>query len=276
VTEPKTTPDAAGPTPALPPPAAPEKRPAVPGILWAAVVLALGLAVLTFVLSSRQIDQLRADVAALQEAQRELSGQAGGRRGPAGPAGQTLDMAGAPARGSADATVALIEYSDYECPFCIRHFRQTMPRIDQNYVQTGKIRYVFRDFPIDQLHPQAIRAHEASHCALEQQRFWELHPRLFTPAGTHTPAALEERAREAQLDEAAFRACIASGRTTRSIRESVQQVQALGATGTPWFFVGLRDPKTERVRVLRPLGGAQPYEQFALALDAALQDAGGN
>ncbi len=245
-----------------------------PGLVLTAALVALVFAVATWLLSSRQIGQLRAELTSLQGAHRELASQVmQGRRGGAGVAGQTIDIAGAPAQGSVSARVALVEYSDYECPFCIRHFTQTMPEILEKYVKTGKVRYVFRDFPIDQNHPQAIRAHEAAHCAQEQGKFWEMHGLLFTAAGTHTPIALEERAKEAGLDAAAYRACVASGRMTANVRETAKVVASMGATGTPWFFVGIRNPETEKVQVLRPVGGAAPYEQFAAALDAALKEA---
>ena len=245
------------------------------GFVLIAAVLALSIAGATWVTASRQIDQLRRELASLTDAHRELALQVTqGRKAGSGPVGQTISVAHAPARGNPDAVVTLIEFSDYECPFCIRHFQQTMPRIDQNYINTGKIRYVFRDFPIDQNHPQAIKAHEAARCALEQDKFWELHPRLFSAPGTHTPLALEDRAKEAGLSEPAFRTCIASGSTTADIRASDNLAGTLGATGTPWFFVGLRDLKTDQVRVLKPIGGAQPYEQFVIALDAALIEAG--
>ena len=188
--------------------------------------------------------------------------------------GQMIDVSKAPGRGREDAVVTLIEFSDYECPFCIRHVQQTMPLIDQNYIQSGKIRYVFRDFPIDANHPQAIRAHEAAHCALEQNKFWELHRLLFSAPGTHTPPALEDRAKEAGLDVGAYRACIAAGKSTATVRQSGTIASSLGATGTPWFFLGVRDLKTDQVRVVKPIGGAQPYEQFVVAIDAALKDQG--
>jgi protein-disulfide isomerase len=245
-------------------------------VLTAALV-ALVFAISTWLLASRQIGQLRSELTSLQAAHRVLALQVTqGRRGGTGAVGQTIDVAGAPADGNANATVTLIEFSDYECPFCIRHFKQTMPQIHANYVQTGKIRYVFKDFPIDQLHPQAIRGHEAAGCAKEQGKFWEMHGRMFSPGGTHTPSQLEERAAEAGLDLDAFRACIASGRMTPLVRQSASVVQALGATGTPWFVVGVRDPETDKVRVVKSIGGAQPYDQFALALDAALKDAAAN
>ena len=207
------------------------------GLVTAAAVLALAVASATWFLASRQIEDLRGQLATLQDAHRDLALQvAQGRKGGDGTvAGRTIDVAGAPALGGADAVVTLVEFSDYECPFCIRHFQQTMPLINQNYVKSGKIRYVFRDFPIDQNHPQAIRAHEASRCALEQNKFWNLHSRLFSPPGTHTPATLDARAKDAGLNESAFRACVPSGRTNKEIRltASIALDAALKYAGTP-------------------------------------------
>jgi protein-disulfide isomerase len=246
----------------------------MPGLVPVAAVLALVVALATWVVSRREIQQLQQQVTDLQAAHRELAVTVTqGRKGGTGPVGQIIDVAKAPARGNQNAVVTLIEFSDYECPFCIRHFEQTMPLIDKNYIETGKIRYVFRDFPIDANHPQAIRAHEAARCAMEQNKFWPLHQRLFSAPGTHTPLALEDRAKEAGLDAAAFHACISAGRTTAGVRETESIAENLGATGTPWFFVGVRDLATDQVRVLKPIGGAQPYEQFVVALDAALREA---
>jgi protein-disulfide isomerase len=90
-----------------------------------------------------------------------------------------FDLAGRPAKGASGARVILIEFSDFECPYCGRHFRQTLPRIDREYVQTGKVRYVFRHFPLESLHKEAFKAAEAALCAGDQQKFWEMHDRLF-------------------------------------------------------------------------------------------------
>lgn len=225
-------------------------------------IAALATAAVSWFMSAGQIEELRqsqralmTDVAALQKA-------------------PIIDVTGAPARGSEDAVVTLIEFSDYECPFCIRHFKQTMPQIEANYVQTGKIRYVFRDFPVDSLHPAAIRAHEAGRCAEEQGKFWAMHDRLFSPAGSHTPEALEARATEAGLSLEGFRACVASGRQTAGVRRSVAEAMELRVNGTPGFFIGLRDPATGQVKVLQTISGAHPYDVFARAIEAALKRAG--
>ena len=141
-------------------------------------VAALITAALSWFVTGRQIQDLR-------DAQRALVAEMAANQNAA-----VVNVAGAPSRGSARAVVALVEFTDYECPFCIRHFTQTMPRLDSTYIQTGRVLYVFHDFPVDELHPAAIRAHEAGRCAADQGRFWDLHATLFSPAGlAHAGAA---------------------------------------------------------------------------------------
>lgn len=184
--------------------------------------------------------------------------------------GPSIDISDAPTLGPDSATVTLVEFSDYECPFCIRHFQQTMPRLVTTYVKPGRMLYAFRDWPVDDLHPQSIRAHEAAHCALEQHKFWEIHSHLFGPPGSHTPEMLTGVARDAGLDVSAFESCIAAKRSDPGIRRTSQMAVDLGATGTPAFYVGLRDRRTNTVHVLKTLSGAQPFEVFAEAIDAVL------
>jgi protein-disulfide isomerase len=211
--------------------------------------------------------RLSSEIAALRDSQRELNAElAGMRKSP------IVDLAGVPWRGGRDAVVTLLEYSDYECPFCIRHFQQTMPQIEKEYIQTGKIRYAFRDNPVDQLHPQAIRAHEAARCAGDQGKYWEMHGRLFTGAGTHDDPALMSHAQALGLPAADFQACLGSGTHTDDIRRSAAEASSFGANGTPAFFLGLRDPATDQVRLMRAITGAQPFEVFAQALEAMLKE----
>lgn len=236
-------------------------RPAGPN--WA--LLAFVVAAAALLVSGVSWYRTNAAIEELRSSQRGVTADsAGTERAP------VIDLAGAPALGPDTAKVALVEFSDYECPFCIRHFQQTMPRIVASYLKTGRIRYVFRDWPVDQLHPESIRAHEAAHCAGEQNRYWELHPRLFGPAGSHSPERLLGLAREVGLDMNAFSSCIESRRSDDAIRVTSRMAVEFGATGTPAFVVGLRDPVTNKVTVLQGLTGAQPYDVFAQALDAAL------
>ena len=181
-----------------------------------------------------------------------------------------MDLTGVPMRGSSSAVVTLIEFSDYECPFCLRHFQQTMPEIERNYIASGKVLYAFRDWPVDDLHPQAIRGHVAAHCAGEQNKYWDMHARLFSPAGTHTPERVRALAQELGLDLGKFDQCAASERPAEAIRATSRQAVEFGATGTPVFFIGVRDPATNRVTILRGLSGAQEFAAFSQALDEVL------
>jgi protein-disulfide isomerase len=232
--------------------------------------LAMVLPVICLVAVSVMWLRLDGQIAQLRDGQRRLAEDVSSLKQSA-----TIDVADAPARGPDGAVVTLVEFSDYECPFCVRHFKQTMPQIEANFIRPGKIRYVFRDFPIDELHPEAIRAHETARCALEQDqdKYWQLHRLLFSAPGTHTKDQLEARVREAGLDVAAVQSCLASGRVTSGIRRGGEQASALGAQGTPAFFVGLLDPGSNRVRVLEAIKGAQPYSVFEDAIQRALEQA---
>jgi protein-disulfide isomerase len=262
--------------PALPPQPAPSavKPAADPAPLTATHVgLLLGIVALTVIgivlySQERSITDLARQVAVQQAEVQRLATQVASH-----PAfeGADIDVTGAPALGPADDVVTLVEFSDYECPYCIKHFTTTMPQLQAAYIATGKIRYVFKDFPIDENHPMAIRAHEAAHCALEQNKFWALHVKLFSPPGSHTPDQLEARAGEAGLDLPVFKACIASGRTTAAIRASASVADKLGADGTPAFFLGKRDLATQKVHVLKMIDGAQPFSSFQDAIDELLK-----
>ena len=231
---------------------------------WLALVIALAalaLAGLGWWRTSADLTEMRTRHQALAD---EVAGM---RRTP------VMDLTGVPVRGSSNAVVTLIEFSDYECPFCLRHFQQTMPEIEKNYVATGKVLYAFRDWPVDDLHPQAIRAHVAAHCAGEQGKYWDMHARLFSPAGTHTPERLRALAQELGLDLGGFDQCASSDRPAAAIRATSKQAVEFGASGTPVFFIGLRDRATNRVTILRGLAGAQDYAAFAQVLDAVIAQA---
>lgn len=228
--------------------------------------LALTLVATPACAQSSEIEALRKEIADLREDLASLRASLGRAR-------PVIDLTQGHQRGNEDAVVALIEFSDYECPFCIRHSRETMPLIEKNYIATGKILYGFRDFPIDQLHPQAIRAHEAVQCAGDQNKYWEMHSRMFGQPAQHTPEALEAAASQIGLDLAAYRTCVSSGTHTGAIRASVSQAESFGANGTPAFFIGIIDRTNNTVRITRAISGAVPFAQFAQALEGALAQA---
>ncbi|MGE3344695.1 MAG: DsbA family protein [Vicinamibacterales bacterium] len=216
--------------------------------------------------SSSEVEALRREVADLRDDLASLRASLGRPR-------PLISINDGPVKGNPDALVALIEMSDYECPFCLRHTRETMPLIDKNYIQTGRVLYSFRDYPIDQLHPRAIRAHEAVRCAGDQGKYWEMHNGMFGPSSTHTPEALEAKATQVGLDLNAYRTCMASGTHTAAIREGISKIEGYGATGTPAFFIGIIDKATGQVKLTRAITGALPFAQFAQALETALAQA---
>jgi len=182
----------------------------------------------------------------------------------------SLDIAGAPANGSASAPVTIVEISDYHCPFCRRHVQQTQPQLYSEYVQTGKVRHVFLHYPIEQLHPDAYKSHEAASCAADQGKFWELHTKLFeTPARTNEQ--LVAMAQSVGLDTAAFRACLDSGKHADAVRKSVTRIQELGVSGTPMFLIGTSSGGNA-VKIRKTIEGAHPFSSFKTAIDAILAE----
>ena len=210
----------------------------------------------------REVEALKLQVAQMTEELRRLQ-QAMGVRPTA------LSLGTAPSRGRADAPLVLVEFSDYECPFCIRHFQQTMPELDREYISTGKLRYVFMDYPIDQLHPAALKAHEAARCGGEQGKFWEMHQRLFTPAGSHGVDRLKALASEVGIDRGRFDTCLDSGRMQGPVRASVDTATQLGADGTPQMYLGVADASGS-FRIIRSIRGAVPFGQIKQVIDGLL------
>src|SRR2546426_8942793 len=144
--------------------------------------------------------------------------------------------------GRADAPVTLVEFSDYQCPFCQRFFAATLSALKKHYVDTGKVRYVFRDFPLDQLHPQARKAAEAAHCAGEQRKYWEMHDTLYRNQRALQVEHLKEFALELSLNGNAFNTCLDGGRHPATVSQHHAAGSRPGVTRTPAFLVGKSSP----------------------------------
>src|SRR3989475_12275816 len=151
------------------------------------------------------LEQIKADLAVVKNQLGQLMRLLSQRpvQGGAATSGPVrTSVADAPMLGRADAPVTLVEFSDYQCPFCQRFFATTLSAIKKQYVDTGKVRYVFRDFPLDQLHPQARKAAEAAHCARELGKYWEMHDVLFQNQKALALSQLAEHARTVGVDGA--------------------------------------------------------------------------
>lgn len=158
-----------------------------------------------------------------------------------------FDNSRAPTLGPANAPVTLVEFSDFECPFC-RAFAPTLKRLHETFGDDLQI--VYRHYPITSIHPNAFKAAEASHCALEQDRFWELHDLIFDEMDRVTVTDLKEKARRIGLNGGRFDSCLDTGRYTELVQADIREAQMVGVNGTPTLFLNgvLLD------------GGAMPYE----------------
>jgi protein-disulfide isomerase len=164
---------------------------------------------------------------------------------------------GFPARGPATAPVTIVEFSDFHCPYC-RAVQPTLHEVLSKY--PGKVRLVYRHFPLDSLHPEARRVAEASICAAEQDRFWQFHDRVYASGPDASTDTLQRLAGEAGLDGAKFATCLSSGRAAATVEKDVEEGERNGVSGTPGFFVNGR-----------ALSGNQPLDAFVRIIDEELQ-----
>jgi protein-disulfide isomerase len=174
-----------------------------------------------------------------------------------------------PVIGSDDATITVIEFTDYQCPFCSRHFEQTYSQIKQNYIDTGKVRYVSRDFPLG-FHPFAQKAAEASECADDQGKFWEMHDKLFSTqaiwsAGADAIPTFKQYAADLGLNTGDFDSCLDNGTHAQEVKDDMADGSASGIDGTPGFWILGPDGNNQKI------SGAYPYETFSAAFDGMLE-----
>lgn len=185
-----------------------------------------------------------------------------------------IDIKGAPIKGNKDAKLIMVEFTDYECPFCGKYARDTQPQISKDYIDTGKIRQVFMDYPLTRIHKMAQKAAEAGLCAQDQGKFWEMSDKLFENPNKNAKAWLAPEnllniAKDLGLDMAAFQACLDSGKHAADVKKRMDEGGKAKMTGAPAFYLGYMTPEGQ-VKATKQLKGAQPYAKFKAEIDEML------
>lgn len=178
----------------------------------------------------------------------------------------SLKLGGAYTLGRADAPVTLVEFTDYECPFCRQFHMTTFEALKTRYIDTGKVRYVSRDFPLD-IHPHALAAAKAARCAGDQGRYWEMRHALIANGNALNEQTMARLTRELGLDERRLLQCMLDSKTGKSLTADMEEAAELGVKGTPTFLLGRSNgDSVQGSRIV----GALPLAVFESRIDALL------
>jgi len=215
-------------------------------------------------------EELKAAISEIQVAPAPQPAQAPSQ--PGAPAILRISLDDDPMKGDPDAPLTIIEFSDFQCPFCSRFYEQTLSQIEEKYIDTGKVNFVYRDLPLDSLHPNARPAHIAAECADEKGKFWEYHDVLFEKQSewSSLPSAdlqitLTKYATDMGLQSTEFETCLNSQEIADEVNNDTLDAAKYAATGTPTFFIG-----TEKDGFVK-MSGAQPFASFQLTIDSQLE-----
>ena len=211
------------------------------------------------------LQELREIRRVLEKIERQGQSQPAQRPQPPRTASVTIDKAPI-VLGAADAPVTVVEFTDYQCPFCRRFVQTTFPTLKRDYIDTGKLRWIVRDMPLG-FHQNANKAALAAHCAGDQGKYWEMRDLLFRNNSKLGPEQLPGYAREIGLDVKAFEDCLASKRHQAQIDQSSQEAARIRVTGTPTFIIGKSDGHTVSGRLII---GAQPTAVFTAEIQRLL------
>lgn len=160
--------------------------------------------------------------------------------------------------GRDDAPVTMVEFTDYQCPFCRKYHTETFPELKKNYIDTGKMRFISRDLPLE-FHPNAQRAAEAARCAGDQKKYWEMRDQIIANSADLSQDALLKMAQGVSVDMPSFRACLDGSKHKAEIQKDSADAALLGISGTPSFVIGKTSNDTlDGVRVV----GAVPVVVF--------------
>jgi protein-disulfide isomerase len=188
---------------------------------------------------------------------------------PDGPRMFSINVHGEPFRGFANAKVAIMEYSDFECSFCGKYVRELYPRIDEAYIKTGKIKYFFRDLPAPE-HVNSALAAQAARCAGDQGKFWQMHDMLFAAQPAPSETNLTSYASSLGLDMQKFSACFSGGAYADAIRQSANGARSMGLHGTPSFLTGLMSDDGNFLRTTNVIVGIESFDALKESVDELL------
>lgn len=205
-----------------------------------------------------------------------VAAQAPLQQPPEQPASAKVSVDDDPVLGDKNAKVTLIEFSDYECPFCKRHFEQVYPSLKKDYIDTGKVKMVFRDYPLPFHDPMATFEANAANCAREQggdSAYFKFHDAIFTKTKSNGNGLTKEEvyqfAADLSLNQTNLRSCADSLKYEEEVKKDMADGSAAGVSGTPAFFIGKSDPSGTITGQL--VVGAQPYSAFQAVIDPLLQ-----
>jgi len=209
------------------------------------------------------ISKLESKITAQQESSQQAPSQ------PSQPLKISLDDD--PIRGDPNAPISIVEFSDFQCPFCARFHVQTLPLLLEEYIDTGKVNLVYRDFPIQSIHPNALPAAVAAECANEQGKYWEYHDTLFEKQNSWNRldsntviSTFSQYATDVGLEQQQFDSCLGSGKYLEEVQGDLRDGRDYDITGTPGFFIG-----NDEIGFVK-INGAQPFESFQRIIDAQL------
>ena len=189
----------------------------------------------------------------------------------AAPPSQTVQMSvgsGWYSLGRTDAPLTLVEFGDYQCPFCKRFHKDAYTQLKKQYIDTGKVRFVSRDLPMD-FHPFAMKAAEAARCAGDQGHYWELHDALYAAPTPPDDEGIRKAAADLALDTKRLQLCLDSGQHKSDIQADMNEAAALEITGTPTFVLAKTEKdKLNGIRIV----GALPVTTFQSAIDSLLKN----
>jgi protein-disulfide isomerase len=187
---------------------------------------------------------------------------------------ESISLDGAITKGKQDAPVKMVEFSDFQCPFCKRHFDETLEQIEKEYVSTGKVQYVYKHYPLD-FHPNAKPAAVAAECANEQGKFWEYHDVLFekqtqweTQDANASATTFKTFATGLKLDMNKFNSCLDSNKYVEKVDKELQEGSTYGVSGTPTFYIGNEQEGYTQIV------GAQPFTTIRQTIDQLLPEGG--